>query len=59
MKKLSLVALVLFSLPAFLHIYQPAWQLGGWGLILGGIGYLISPVLLFGTLLYVVVSKWR
>jgi hypothetical protein len=59
MKKILLAALVLFSLPALLHIYQPAWQLGGWGLILGGIGFLISPILLFGTMLYVVALKWK
>ena len=51
--------MVLLSLPVLMHIYQPAWQLGGFGLMLGAIGYTLSPLILFSALMYVVVLKWN
>ena len=51
--------LVLLSLPILLHVYQPAWQLGGLGLILGTIGMSISPLILFGSLLYMIGKEWN
>jgi hypothetical protein len=59
MKKILLIALVLLSLPILLHVYQPAWSLGGWGLMLGAIGYFVSPILLFSVLLYTVKAQWK
>ncbi len=58
MKHLSLILLVLFSLPVLLHVYNPSMQLGGLGLLLGVIGMTISPLLIFGVLLKYVYEKW-
>lgn len=46
------LAVILFSLPIFLHVYNPSMQLGGLGLFLGGIGYYISPILILVVLIY-------
>lgn len=59
MKRHLIVAMVLLSLPALLHIYQPAWQLGGFGLMLGAIGYTLSPLILFTCLMYVAILQWQ
>ena len=59
MKRPLIIAMVLLSLPVLMHIYQPAWQLGGFGLMLGAIGYTLSPLILFSALMYVVVLKWN
>jgi hypothetical protein len=59
MRRIALVALVLSSLPILLHVYQPAWQLAGLGLILGTIGMSVSPLILFGSLLYMVGKEWN
>ena len=59
MRRLGLVVLAVLSLPILLHVYQPAWQLGGWGLILGTIGMSLSPLILFGSLLYMVGKEWN
>jgi hypothetical protein len=53
------IALLLLSLPILLHVYQPAWQLGGWGLILGTIGMSVSLLILFGSLLYMIGKEWN
>ena len=58
MRKLGLLSLIILSLPILLHVYQPAWQLGGWGLILGTIGMTLSPLILFGALLYMLAKEW-
>jgi hypothetical protein len=59
MRRIGLIALALLSLPILLHVYQPAWQLGGWGLILGTIGMSLSPLVLFGALLYMIGKEWN
>ena len=59
MRRATIVAAVLLSLPALLFIYQPSMKLGGFGLALGVIGMTISPIILFGALAYVAVKEWR
>ena len=59
MKNLSLILLVLLSLPILLHVYNPSMQLGGFGLLLGVIGMTLSPLILFGVLLKHVWSEWK
>ena len=58
MRKIGLIVLILLSLPILLHVYQPAWQLGGLGLILGTIGMSLAPLILFVSLLYMVAKEW-
>lgn len=58
MKRLGLLLLVLLSLPALLHIYDPSLQLGGLGLLLGFLGMTLSPLILFGVLLKYVWEQW-
>lgn len=58
MKRIGLILLVLLSLPALLHIYNPSMQLGGLGLILGVIGMTLSPLILFAVLVWFVAKKW-
>jgi len=50
-----LMALVL-SLPILLHVYNPSMKLGGMGLLLGIIGMTISPLILFGILIYLIIK---
>jgi hypothetical protein len=59
MKRVILVLLVLLSLPALLHLYQPPFQLGAALFALGWVGQKISPIILFGALAYVVIKEWR
>ena len=59
MRRFVLAALAALSLPILLHVYQPAWKLEGWGLILGVIGMSLSPLILFGALLYMIGKEWN
>jgi hypothetical protein len=59
MKRIVLVLLALLSLPVLLHIYQPAMRLGAGAYALGWIGQKISPIILFGALIYLVVKEWN
>jgi hypothetical protein len=58
LKRILLVLLVLLSLPILLPVYNPSLQLEGLGFILGGIAMTISPVVLFGSLVYLVTRLW-
>ena len=58
LKRMLLVLLVLLSLPILLPLYNPPLRLEGLGLILGGIAVTVSPVVLFGALLYLVTRLW-
>ena len=57
-KRMLLVLLVLLSLPIVLPVYNPSLQLEGVGFILGGLAMTLSPVVLFGSLLYLVTRLW-
>ncbi|MCW5877104.1 MAG: hypothetical protein KIS85_09545 [Anaerolineales bacterium] len=59
MNKLRVFLVALLTLPAFLLIFQPSWQLGGLGLILGFIGNFISPLAILYLLYYYVRDKWH
>ena len=58
LKRMLLVLLVLLSLPILLPVYNPSLRLEGLGFILGGIAMTLSPVVLFGSLLYLVTRLW-
>ena len=58
LKRILLVLLVLLSLPIVLLVYNPSLQFEGLGLILGGIAMTISPLVLFGSLLYLITRLW-
>ena len=58
LKRMLLVLLVLLSLPMVLPVYNPSLQLEGWGFLLGVIAMTISPLVLFGSLLYLVTKLW-
>jgi hypothetical protein len=58
LKRMFLGLLGLLSLPIVLPVYNPSLQLEGLGLILGGIAMTISPLVLFGSLLYLVTRLW-
>ncbi len=58
LKRILSVLLVLLSLPILLPVYNPSLQLEGLGFILGGIAMTISPLVLFGSLLYLVTRLW-
>ena len=58
LKRMLLVLLVLLSLPIVLPVYNPSLRLEGWGFLLGGIAVTISPLVLFGSLFYLVTRLW-
>ena len=58
-KALIYSVITLFSLPILLHVYQPSWKLEGLGMLLGGIGFFISPILIFGTLLWLIFKSLK
>lgn len=58
MKRVTTILIVLLVLPVFLFIYQPAWQLGGLGLVLGGIGITLTPLAILYLLYYYVRREW-
>jgi hypothetical protein len=58
LKRMLLVLLVLLSLPILLPLYNPPLRLESLGLLLGGIAVTVSPVVLFGALLYLVTRLW-
>ena len=53
----ALITTLILSLPILLHVYQPSMQLEGLGFILGFIGMTISPILLFGVLILLILSS--
>lgn len=53
------ILITLLSLPILLHVYNPSMELGGLGLFLGGVGYFISPILIFGTLIWLIVKSTK
>jgi hypothetical protein len=57
-RRVLLVLLVLLSLPILLPVYNPSLRLEWLGLVLGTIAITISPILLFGSLLYLVSRLW-
>ena len=57
-RRILLVLLVLLSLPILLPVYNPPLRLEAFGLILGAIAMTVSPLLLFGALLYLVARHW-
>jgi hypothetical protein len=59
MRRIGLLALAVLSLPILLFVYQPALQLGTTAYILGTIGRTLSPLILFGSLAYVIAKKWN
>jgi len=59
MRKIIALILFILALPIFLFVYNPSMQLGGFGLMLGGLGMTISPLIVLGCLIYVLVSEWR
>jgi hypothetical protein len=55
--KPKLIVAFILSLPILLHVYNPSMTLGPlFGFLLGYIGWTISPLILFGTLLYLIVN---
>ncbi len=55
--KPKLIAAFILSLPILLHVYNPSMTLGPFlGFLLGYIGMTISPLILFGTLLYLIIN---
>lgn len=59
MRRIVLILLALLSLPILLFVYQPSLQLGVWAFILGQIGRTLSPLILFGSLAYVIGKEWN
>jgi hypothetical protein len=58
MRRIGLVLLLLLSLPILLFVYQPSLKLGFAAYVLGTIGRTLSPLILFGALLYVIAQRW-
>jgi hypothetical protein len=59
MRKLLLLLMVPLSLPILFFVYQPTFPLGTWAFILGNIGRILSPLILFGALGYLIAKEWR
>ena len=57
--KFVLIVIIVLSLPILLHVYNPAIEMGGFGLLLGFVGMFISPVVIFGTLFGLLVKAFR
>lgn len=58
MKRVPTILVALLVLPVFLFIYQPTWQLGGLGLVLGGIGITLTPLAILYLLYYYIRREW-
>lgn len=58
-RTLLYILITLFSLPILLHVYNPSMKLEGLGFLLGAIGYYISPILIFGTLLWLIYKSTK
>jgi len=59
MKKLLVLLVILMVMPVFLFIFQPNWQLGGLGLLLGVIGIYVTPLAILFLLYYYVRIEWK
>ena len=59
MRRLVLVAMAVLSLPILLFVYQPNLPLGYGAYVLGTIGRTLSPLILFGALIYLIVKEWN
>ena len=59
LRRLGLILAALMTTPVLLFIYQPAWKLGGFGLLLGMIGMMISPIIILFCVIYTVNSLWH
>jgi hypothetical protein len=57
MKKLKILLVIIAGLPILFHVFNPSAELGGIGLFLGFWGMFISPVVIFGFLLYLLLKK--
>jgi len=56
-RKIFIIAFIL-SLPILLHVYNPSMTLGPFlGILLGVIGWTISPLILFGILIYLIIKS--
>lgn len=53
------ILITLFSLPILLHVYNPPMKLEVVGLVIGSIGYFISPILIFGTLIWLIYKSTK
>lgn len=58
-KTITYILITLFSLPILLHVYNPSLKLEGLGLFLGFIGFYLSPILIFGTLIYLILKSLK
>lgn len=55
-----LISAFILSLPILLHVYNPSMTLGPFiGISLGVIGMTISPLILFGILIYLIILSWK
>lgn len=59
LRRIGLIIAALMTTPVLLFIYQPAWKLGGLGLVLGAIGMVLSPIIIIFCVAYTVKSLWR
>ena len=59
MRRIALILMAVLSLPILLFVYQPTLQLGYWAFVLGNIGRTLSPLILFGSLAYVIRQEWN
>lgn len=59
LRRFCLILAALLCLPVLLFVYQPAWRLGGFGFALGAIGMTLSPLILFGCVVFTIKSLWR
>ena len=58
-RKILILAFIL-SLPILLHVYNPSMTLGPFlGILLGVIGWTISPLILFGILIYLIIKSQK
>lgn len=53
------ILITLFSLPILLHVFNPSLKLEGLGFLLGVIDYYVSPILIFGTLFWLIYKSQK
>lgn len=58
-KTILYILITIFSLPILLHVYNPSVKLESLGLLLGGIGYYISPILIFFTFISLIIKSLK
>lgn len=57
--KFFCILLILLVVPVFFFIYQPGFQLGALGFLIGAVGMTFTPLAILFLLMYFIRKEWR